>query len=156
MYIDRRKDELRHRGRRLENLGKYHQAAEVWTSYLKVAPDEASETRAKIARLQELAKQAAEEPRKRSPLLRVMIVAVIVVLFGAIGWLLALPSSPLRVALAGPTATPTHTLTPTATRTLPPDLDPTATLTEIPPTPQPTAIPLKWERLNSGTFLRQG
>ena len=148
----RRQEELHRRATRLKNLHRFNEAIETWNNYLLVTPEKAKEVKQKIAELQEQAKAAAKK-KGVNPILRAVLVGFVVLLIGSVIYLLSQPTSPLMVALAGPTNTPTATIpAPTATNTPTPTLTPTNTPT-LTPTLEPTSIPLSWSRISSAQFL---
>jgi tetratricopeptide (TPR) repeat protein/photosystem II stability/assembly factor-like uncharacterized protein len=83
-----------------------------------------------------------ERTRSRRRLLVAAGIAAAFVAVVVVGWWLAQPQSPLMIALAGPTPTPTCTPTPS----------PTATPTPL-PTASPTPVAVNWRRLSSALFL---
>jgi tetratricopeptide (TPR) repeat protein/photosystem II stability/assembly factor-like uncharacterized protein len=84
-----------------------------------------------------------ERTRSRRRLLVGAGIAAAFVAVVVVGWWLAQPQSPLMIALAGPTPTPTTTVEPTMTPTTTPAPSPTA---------EPTPVPASWSRLDSGLF----
>ncbi|MFC2028861.1 tetratricopeptide repeat protein [Chloroflexota bacterium] len=149
---EKRKGALRKRAARLAGIGRIDEAVECWNSYLIVDPEQRVNVKKKIADLQSQAKATKAKKQAFNPILRAALIGFVVILIGVVVYLLAQPTSPLMIALAGPTSTPTSTMMPTKTPT------PTLTATKTPtivPTIQSTAIPLSWNRIDSGLFLKR-
>jgi tetratricopeptide (TPR) repeat protein/photosystem II stability/assembly factor-like uncharacterized protein len=143
---------------RMTRLRRYDEAIEAWEVVLGLNPPNIEQIQQAISDLSaeiERLRDATIIDTPSKPIWRDhwLWVGLIVVALLAV-WLARSGSSPLRIALAGPTNTPQAISAFTATATTEPSPTPTSEPTNT-PTPVPTAIPLEWRRLNSGSFLKR-
>jgi tetratricopeptide (TPR) repeat protein/photosystem II stability/assembly factor-like uncharacterized protein len=150
---------LQGQAERMTRLLSYEDAIEAWESILTLDPPDPEQIQATIDDLRNQIDLLSEATINAIPPTQIwrnlwLWAGLVGVIFLVI-WLVQ-PTSPLRVALAEPTNTPT--LTPTITLTPTATMEPSPTATSKPtitPTLTPTAIPLEWRRLNSGSFLKR-
>jgi tetratricopeptide (TPR) repeat protein/photosystem II stability/assembly factor-like uncharacterized protein len=143
---------------RMTRLRRYDEAIDAWEAILALNPPNPEEVRGSIADLKKErdALQATTVVAPRKPIWRgiwfwtgLVIVAILAIWF-------AQPDSPFRIAFSEPTGLTSTDLPAVDTQT--PTITPTPTETPIPTptlTPAPTAIPMEWQRQDSGQFLNR-
>ena len=136
---------LRKQAERMERLEDYDEALLALNKYLALQPEDADQIPQRIQQLKEARKQAQlrEGKGERKPFWKQPLAWVGLTVVAALALLLAIPTSPLRAALAP--AAPTGQVT---ERVVVATAEPT-----IAPTPSPTPLPFKWTRVNSIQFL---
>jgi tetratricopeptide (TPR) repeat protein/photosystem II stability/assembly factor-like uncharacterized protein len=144
---------------RITRLRRHDEAIQAWQEVLTLNPPNTELIQQKIIDLKteiERLREATTTAVPPKPIWRnIWLWAGLVLVILLAVWL-AQPTSPLRVALADPTSTPSQspavTFTPTAT------IESIPSATVIPTdesTPAPTPIPLEWSRVDSGQFLER-
>ena len=132
---------------RMERLGDYDEALLALNKYLSLEPEDADQIPRRIQQLKEARKQAQlkegkgeSKPFWKNPLAWAgfAVIAIFAIL-------LAIPTSPLRLALA-----PSASAEQVTERVVMATSEPT-----IAPTPSPTPLPYKWTRVVSTQFLER-
>jgi tetratricopeptide (TPR) repeat protein/photosystem II stability/assembly factor-like uncharacterized protein len=143
---------------RMTRLRRYDEAIDAWEAILALNPPNLEEVRGSIADLKKDRDtlQAATVVLPRKPIWRSIWFWAGLVIVAILAIWLAQPTSPLRIALSEPTGISSTDIPAVDTQT--PTITPTATEAPIPTptlTPAPTAIPLEWQRQDSGQFLQR-
>lgn len=140
-------ERLRLQAQRMERLGEYDEAIFALEKYLELKPENAQQVPQHIERLKEERKQArlAEKRAEGKPFWQRPAVWVGFAALAVIALLLAIPASPLRMALAQPTQETVVEERIVVATPVP---------TEV-PTPTPAPLPYKWTRVTSVQFLEK-
>ncbi len=132
---------LRKQAERMERLEEYDEALLALNKYLALQPEDADQVPQRIQRLKEARKQVQQREGKDEgkPFWKQPLAWIGISVIAALALLLAIPTSPLRMALA--TTTPAGQVT---ERVVVATAEPT-----IVPTPTATPLPYKWTRVTS-------